>query len=67
MSGESEDEDANEWQWAHLLWQRRGLRMEEFATMDRNIQLAYIASETLELDQPANASDRIAKALLRKK
>lgn len=66
MSGESESADSPEWVWAHVLWQRKGLRMEEFADMPRNVQLAYIASEQLEMDHPYNSGNRLAKALLKK-
>lgn len=67
MSGDSESEDTNEWYWAHILWQRRGLRMEEFADMSRDVQLAYIASELLALEHPVNSSDRLAKVLIKAK
>ena len=42
MSGAVEEEGAEEWRFAHILWQKKGLRMEEFAEMPRNVQLAYI-------------------------
>lgn len=67
MSGGSEDDNAADWTWAHLLWQKRGLRMEEFAEMPRDVQLAYIASEKLVMENPLNACDRLAKVLIRKK
>lgn len=67
MSGESEEDDSYDWMWAHLLWQKRGLRMEEFASMDRNIQLAYIASEELAKERPLNANDRLAKVYIKTK
>lgn len=66
MTGDIDSEDAPTWQWAHILWQRHHLRMEEFADMPRNVQLAYIASEQLALDNPLNSSDRLAKAMLKK-
>ena len=47
MSGAVQTPDGTDWQYAHILWQKRGLRMEEFAEMPRNVQLAYIASERL--------------------
>ena len=62
MSGEGEPEDTGVWMWAHILWQKRNLRMEEFADMPRNVQLAYIASEQLAQKVPLNAIDRLAKA-----
>lgn len=65
MSGEGELEDANEWMWAHILWQKRGLRMEEFADMPKNVRLAYIASEQLARNYPLNAMDRLAKVYIR--
>ncbi len=60
MSGAVVSADTLDWQFAHILWQKRGLRMEEFAQMPRNVQLAYIASEQLASQYPANASDRLA-------
>lgn len=65
MSGEGELEDTNEWMWAHILWQKRGLRMEEFADMPKNVRLAYIASEQLVRKYPLNAMDRLAKVYIR--
>ncbi len=67
MSGESKEEEANDWMWAHILWQKRGIRMEEFAAMDRNIQLAYIASEELAQNTPLKSSDRLAKVYIKTK
>ena len=43
MMGESGAEDSASWVWAHILWQRHNLRMEEWAEMSRDVQLAYIA------------------------
>lgn len=65
MSGESELDEAAEWQWAHILWQKKGLRMEEFADMPKNVQLAYIASEQLEMNSPVNSNDRLAKVYIK--
>ena len=65
MSGEGEPEDTGVWMWAHILWQKRNLRMEEFADMPRNVQLAYIASEQLAQKVPINAIDRLAKAYIK--
>lgn len=65
MSGEGEPEDTNEWMWAHILWQKRGLRMEEFADMPKNVRLAYIASEQLARKYPLNAMDRLAKVYIK--
>lgn len=77
MSGEGEEDigDAEwmdrgadmEWRWAHILWQRRGLRMEEFADMPRNVQLAYIASEQLAMENPINSMDRLARVYIKTK
>lgn len=67
MSGESEDEEAYEWMWAHLLWQKKHLRLEEFASMEKNVRLAYIASEELVMKYPLNATERLAKGFLVKK
>ena len=67
MSGEGEPEDTGEWMWAHILWQKRGLRMEEFADMSRNVQLAYIASEKLAMEAPLNSMDRLAKVCIKRK
>ena len=44
----------NTWHWAHILWQAKGLSMEEFAKMERQVQLAYIASYKLEEEMPVN-------------
>nr|DAH27253.1 MAG TPA: hypothetical protein [Caudoviricetes sp.] len=65
MSGESRSDDSVEWRWAHILWQRRGLRIEEFADMPRNVQLAYIASEQLAIETPVNSMDRLAKVYIK--
>ena len=65
MSGESGEDDAIDWMWAHLLWQKRGIRMEEFADMPRNIQLAYIASEQLSVERPINSMDRLARVYIK--
>lgn len=67
MAGAIEVSDAVDWQWAHRLWQKRGLRMEEFAEMPRNVQLAYIASEQLADEYPIESSDRLAKVYIKHK
>ncbi len=67
MSGEDEDEQSYEWMWAHILWQKKGIRMEEYATMERNVRLAYIASEELSMEKPLNANERLARALIKTK
>lgn len=65
MSGAVQTPDGTDWQYAHILWQKRGLRMEEFAEMPRNVQLAYIASERLANDYPIDSSDRLAKVYIK--
>lgn len=65
MSGESGTDEGYDWMWAHLLWQRKRLRMEEFVEMPRNIQLAYIASEQLAIEHPMNSMDRLAKVYIK--
>lgn len=74
MSGAIDADDVPEdagnisnWVYAHILWQKRGLRMEEFADMPRHIQLAYIASEQLAQENPLGASDRLAKVYIKTK
>lgn len=67
MSGGESGQDSVDWQYAHILWQKHGLRMEEFAAMPRNIQLAYIASDQLAREHPVNANDRLARAYLKQK
>lgn len=67
MSGEDESEDAAEWQWAHILWQKRGIRFEEYAEMPMNVRLAYIASEELARDCPLGSPDRLAKVMIKTK
>jgi len=67
MSGDSEDPGNAEWRWAHVLWQRHNLRMEDFSAMPRNVQLAYIASEQLEATQPLSSVNQIKKGLFKKK
>lgn len=49
--------------WAHILWQRRGLRMEEFFSMSETCQLVYIASEILADKQPQNMTDIMVHSL----
>ena len=41
--------------------------MEEYATMERNVRLAYIASEELAIKAPLNADERLARGFLKKK
>lgn len=65
MSGAVETKDTVDWQYAHILWQKRGLRMEEFAEMPRNVQLAYIASEQLANEYPVLSTDKLAKVYIR--
>lgn len=67
MSGATKTADTADWQYAHILWQKRGLRMEEFADMPRNVQLAYIASEELASKYPLRSTDRLAKVYIKRK
>ena len=46
---------------------KKGIRMEEYATMERNVRLAYIASEELSMEKPLNANERLARALIKTK
>lgn len=65
MSGQSEFEFSYEWYWAHVLWQKKGIRLEEFAELPRNTQLAYIASEQLESLYPVNPMGRLEQAYVK--
>lgn len=49
--------------WAHILWQRRGLRMEEFMNMSDGLKLVYVASELLANQQPQNMTDIMVHSL----
>lgn len=49
--------------WAHILWQRRGLRMEEFMSMSDDLKLVYVASELLANQQPINMTDVMVHSL----
>ena len=49
--------------WAHILWQRRGLRMEEFMSMSDDLKLVYMASELLANQQPINMTDVMVHSL----
>ena len=62
------DEDGDfESMWAHILWQRRGLRMEDFLSMSETCQLVYIASEILANQQPQNMTDIMVHSLSKMK
>ena len=62
------DEDGDfESMWAHILWQRRGLRMEDFLSMSETCQLVYIASEILADHQPQNMTDIMVRSLSKMK
>lgn len=39
--------------------------MEEFAEMPRSMQLAYIASEEVAMERPANSMDRLAAVYIK--
>ena len=49
--------------WAHILWHRRGLRMEEFMAMSEGCKLVYVASEILASSQPQNMTDIMVHSL----
>lgn len=58
------DEDGDFYSmWAHILWQRRGLRMEDFFRMSETCRLVYIASEKLASDHPQNTADVAIQSL----
>ena len=65
MSGhdDEEDTDGQEWRWAHILWQRHGLRMEEFDKMPDRTKLFYIASEMCEISDPCRTDINILLAM----
>ena len=67
MSGDSRDEDSPEWQWAHIMWQRHGMRFDEWAEMDPKERLVYIASDKLEEESPVTSAGQIKKGLLKKR
>ena len=67
MSGDSEDPDSYEWQWAHVMWQKHGMRFSEFADLGHEERLAYIASEKLERESPVRPDGRLAKVLIKAK
>ncbi len=58
-----EDSDDPESVWAHVLWQRRGLRMEEFMAMSFELKCVYIASELMAGKEPQNTTDILVKSL----
>lgn len=64
MAGAEASAESEDWYMAHLMWQRHGMRLEDWAELPRHIQLAYIASEELEKESPVSPTDRIAKGLL---
>ena len=59
----NEDSDDPESVWAHVLWQRRGLRIEEFMAMSFELKCVYIASEIIAGKNPQNSTDALIKAL----
>lgn len=65
MSGVTKVSGTWEWQYAHILWQKHGIRMEEFAEMPHNVKMAYVASEELEKEYPIVSTDRLAKAYIK--
>lgn len=58
----SEDGDFDS-MWAHILWQKRGLRMEDFFAMSEPCRLVYIASEILAGKEPQNMQDIMVHSL----
>lgn len=52
--------------WAHVMWQCYSLRMEEFLQMEREVQLAYIASFELERKEPVNRYHAVINSFFRK-
>lgn len=67
MSGATRSENSSDWEWAHIMWQRHGIRIEEWGEMERNQKDAYIASEQLEMETPINGVNRIVMGLFTKK
>lgn len=58
------DEDGDIYSiWAHILWQRRGLRFEDFFRMSETCRLVYIASEILAAKRPQNTADVAIQSL----
>ncbi len=43
--------------WAHLLWQRHHIRMEEFYNMNPRLRCLYIASELVVADDRRKQQD----------
>ena len=60
MGEDSEDFDSR---WAHVLWQRRGLRMEEFMAMSMELKCVYVASELVADREPVNTTDALVRSL----
>ena len=50
--------------WAHVLWQRHGLRMEDFYNMDSRLQHLYIASELVWIEEKKKAEEKSSAWLL---
>lgn len=63
MSGEAGN--AFDWYWGHMLWQRKGISLEDWAAKPYRIKLAYIASEQLEIERPVLSANKLAKAYLK--
>lgn len=53
--------------WAHRLWQKHGLRMEDFEKMPRQTKCAYIASEMVAEKFPVHSTDRLLRAFTKNK
>lgn len=67
MNGTVRSEESADWQWGHIMWQKHGIRLEEWAEMQWHVKMAYIASEQLEKESPIEATDRLAKGFLKPK
>lgn len=51
----------------YCTYRRWELETGAYATMERNVRLAYIASEELAIKAPLNADERLARGILKKK
>lgn len=67
MDGTVSSPEGADWQWGHIMWQKHGIRLEEWAEMSWHIKMAYIASEQIEMEHPIESTDRLAKGFLKAK
>jgi hypothetical protein len=67
MNGTVRSEESADWQWSHIMWQRHGIRLEEWAEMPWHLKMAYIASEQIEDESPVESTNRLARGFLKKK